>query len=97
MRAELVMDERYVFDERSFAELVIWRLPRRLPGSAHQFKYRLAFVVDGTCVLRYDNERGKGDHRHFVGVETPYVFRSVEQLHADFLSNVQIWNRWRSR
>ena len=31
MKAEPVMNERYAFDDRSFAEVVIWRLPRLLP------------------------------------------------------------------
>jgi len=38
----------------------------------------------------YDNERGKGDHRHFQAVETAYEFRDVEQLMADFWSDVHI-------
>ncbi|SAK80383.1 hypothetical protein AWB80_05057 [Caballeronia pedi] len=97
VKARLVIRQREEFSPGAFVELMIWHLPQPVPGCTHPYKYRLAYVVGGECVLRYDNERGKGDHRHFVGVETPYVFRSVEQLHADFLSNVQIWNRWRSR
>ena len=42
----------------------------------------------GIRKVGYDNERGKGDHRHFEGVETDYVFRGVEQLMADFWSDV---------
>ena len=53
MKAELLMDDRYELDDRSFAELVVWR---RADGS---IKYRLAFVVDDDCVLRHDNETGK--------------------------------------
>ena len=37
----------------------------------------------------YDNERGKGDHRHFKGAETPYAFITVEQLMNDFWSDVR--------
>jgi hypothetical protein len=37
----------------------------------------------------YDNERGKGDHRHFRGAETAYAFTSVEKLVADFWSDVR--------
>ena len=33
--------------------------------------------VDGECVLRFDNETGKGDHRHFGGKEVP-----LRLLHA---------------
>ncbi len=44
----------------------------RVVGSAHSFKYSLAYVIHGMCVLRYDNEAGKGDHLHFDGEESSY-------------------------
>ena len=96
-KAIVLTREREEFSPEAFADLTIWHVPIPVPGCRHLYKYRLAYIVAGECVLRYDNERGKGDHRHFAGVETPYDFRSVEQLHADFRSNVQVWNRWRSR
>jgi hypothetical protein len=37
----------------------------------------------------YDNERGKGDHRHYQGAEVAYAFTGVEQLMADFWSDVR--------
>jgi hypothetical protein len=67
MKAELLLKERLSQGENSFAELVLWRVPVSVTGSAHPFKYRLAFIVDGVCVLRYDNEVGKGDHKHVGG------------------------------
>ncbi len=63
MKAVELVRTRIVYAEQAFAELVLWKLPAPLPGSAHSFKYRLAYVVEGVCVLRYDNESGKGDHR----------------------------------
>lgn len=42
---------------------------------SHTFRYRLADVVGGQCVLRYDNEPGKGGHRHAQGIETPMSSR----------------------
>jgi hypothetical protein len=36
----------------------------------------------------YDNERGKGDHRHYGDHEEPYAFTSIEQLAADFQADV---------
>jgi hypothetical protein len=48
-------------------------------------------VVNGICVLRYDNEAGKGDHRHIGGVETPYGYFSIDQLLADFWRDVRGW------
>ena len=88
MAAELLLDERRVLAESAFAELVVWKVPSPLPGSTHGFKYRLALVVEGVCVLRYDNEVGKGDHRHLGGEQLPYVFTTPEQLLADFWSDV---------
>lgn len=64
MKAVLIEKSRTVLGEAVFFEVVLWHLPDPVPGSAHPFKYRLALVVNGECVLRYDNERGKGDHRH---------------------------------
>lgn len=85
MKAALLLKERLPFGDQSFAELIIWRLPRPAPGSTHNYKYRLAFIVAGECVLRYDNEAGKGDHRHTPTRELSYAFESPEKLVADFL------------
>jgi hypothetical protein len=91
MRAEPLLQERRVLAEDSFVELVVWQVPTPVAGSAHEFKYRLALVVKGMCVLRYDNESGKGDHRHLAGVETPYTFKSPARLLADFWDDVNLW------
>lgn len=88
MPAELLLEERYVVAENAFAGLLIWRIPSPLPGSAHDLKYRLAFVVDGQCVLRYDNESGKGDHKHLDDEEHPYRLTTPAQLIEDFWSDV---------
>jgi hypothetical protein len=73
------------------AEIVIWTVPSPLKGSQHGFKYRLALIVDDVCVLRYDNEAGKGDHRHVGPREFPYDFRDAEQLKVDFWMEVDSW------
>ena len=39
-------------------------------------------------MVRYDNERGKGDHRHLGNTEEPYEFSDIETLVADFLADV---------
>ena len=85
MRAALLIRERIPFGVDAFAELVLWRLSSPVPGSSHQFKYRLAFVLRDECVLRYDNETGKGDHKHTSSRESKYVFESPEKLIQDFL------------
>ena len=94
MKAELLLRERIaIVPERSFAELVVWSVPNPVRESCHRFKYRLAFVVDGVCVLRYDNEAGKGDHRHVGGDETPYSFTIPEALLADFWADIESWRQ----
>ncbi|MDT4289012.1 DUF6516 family protein [Methylomonas sp. MO1] len=82
-----------MLDDNRFAELVLWQLPTPVPGSTHAFKYRLAFVVNGDCVLRYNNEAGKGDHKHTgADTETLYQFESPRRLLADFWHDVDLWS-----
>ena len=91
MKATLLLRERRVVAEGAFAELVVWQVPAPVRGSAHSFKYRLAFVVNGVCVLRYDNESDKGDHKHIGEAETPYSFTTPAQLLEDFWNDVDHW------
>lgn len=92
MKATELFRQRIVYAENRFAELVLWRLPQPLAGSKHSFKYRLAYVVNEECVLRYDNEAGKGDHRHWGGKETHYRFSTPEKLLGDFQRDIERWN-----
>ena len=93
MNAVELLRTRVTFSETAFAELVLWRVPTPAAGSGHQFKYRLAYVVGGVCVVRYDNEVGKGDHRHFGGKERAYTFKTPDKLIADFQRDIARWNR----
>ena len=91
MSAQYLLDERHVVSESSFAELVVWQLPSPVPGSSHLYKYRLAFIVEGICRLRFDNETGKGDHLHLGTKEQPYLFTTPAQLIEDFWNAVDRW------
>jgi hypothetical protein len=91
MKAAPLLDERHVVAANAFVELVVWRLGKRPPGGRHDFKYRLALVVDGRCVLRYDNESGKGDHRRVGKKEHSCVFSTVQRLPDDFWLDVDRW------
>lgn len=93
MKAVELLRTRVAFSETAFTELVLWNVPSPVPGSVHEFKYRLAYVVDGLCAVRYDNEAGKGDHRHFGEKESTYTFRTPERLIADFEHDIAGWNR----
>ncbi len=89
MKAKLIEKSRMVLNETTFFEVVLWHLPTPVPGSAHPFKYRLALIVNGECVLRYDNERGKGDHRHIEGKEETIEFKSLEVLFEAFQADMK--------
>lgn len=70
-------------------EIVVWKVPSPVPPSQHAFKYRLVFVRDGQRIVGYDNERGKGDHRHLGTREQTYGFTGVDTLIRDFLADVE--------
>ena len=70
-------------------EMVVWSVPLPVPPSQHAFKYRLVFVRDGQRVVGYDNERGKGDHKHIGEGELEYRFTDIDTLVADFLRDVE--------
>ncbi len=92
MKTTELLRQRIVYAENKFAELVLWRLDQPLAGSMHSFKYRLAYVVNEACVLRYDNEDGKGDHRHWGEKENAYNFSAPAKLLADFQHDIDRWN-----
>lgn len=74
---------------RGRIEGVIWKVPGSVPSTQHGYKYRLVYVVNGERVVGYDNERGKGDHRHIRGRETAYRFVDVPSLIDDFIQDVE--------
>lgn len=76
-------------------QLVIWQLSSRTPERPHGLKYRLWCGRAGETVVRYDNETGKGDHRHDESGEKPYTFVSSEKLIEDFAADVERLTGWR--
>lgn len=91
MKAQLIANERLSLTENMFIQFRLWQVPKPVKGSTHIYKYSLVLVVDDVCVLRYDNEAGKGDHKHIGLRELPYEFISPEQLYTDFMSDVEQW------
>jgi hypothetical protein len=88
MKATLLLKTRHMLAASRFLDIVIWQVPQPVLGSSHGYKYRLAYVANGECVLRYDNEAGKGDHKHINGVEVLYTFVDTETLVDDFWNDV---------
>lgn len=93
MKAQLLIRERVVYADGSLVEMVLWRVPKPVPPSKHGFKYRLVYIVAGKRVLGYDNERGKGDHRHVGDEEEPIAFTSIDDLLARFMLEVEEMRR----
>ncbi len=85
----MLFRQRVDYDDGAIVEMVIWRVPLPVPPSTHGLKYSLFYGRPGVRMVGYDNERGKGDHRHLQGTETAYRFTTVEQLMADFWSDVR--------
>lgn len=68
----------------AIVEMVIWQLPEKTPDRPHGIKYRFFCGRTDICLVRYDNESGKGDHRHYGDYEQRYDFVSVDKLIEDF-------------
>ena len=91
MKAELITRFRDIAEDGTGLEMVVWRVPDPVPPSEHRFKYRLVYVVAGRRVVGFDNERGKGDHKHVGDEERPYAFAGVDRLIDDFIQEVERW------
>lgn len=74
----------------AITEIKIWRVSET-HITPYGFKYSLVYIEYGVRIVGYDNERGKGDHRHFDGEEAPYLFTDVDTLIEDFKSDVARW------
>ncbi len=89
MKALLAFHDKQVLPDGAIVEMKIWQVPIPVPGSAHKFKYSLFYGMEGRRFAGYDNERGKGDHRHSGDRQEPYDFTTVERLISDFLADVR--------
>jgi Family of unknown function (DUF6516) len=89
MKALLAFHDKQVLPDGAIVEMKIWQLQTAVPGSAHGLKYSLFYGIDGKRLAGYDNERGKGDHRHFQGRQERYDFTTVERLISDFMADVR--------
>jgi hypothetical protein len=90
MKAKLIFHEKFIYADGSIREMILWKLPKKTTNNPHGLKYRLYYgQEDGTSIVRYDNETGKGDHKHIKKKETEYKFKNVETLVADFLKDIE--------
>lgn len=71
MTAALLAQAKEVRDDGTIVEIVVWAVDELLAPCRHRYKYRLYFGRPGERFVRYDNERGKGDHRHAAARSRP--------------------------
>lgn len=91
MKARLILDTKIILTDGRIIQRKILKLPQTTGGRLHVLKYRLYCGKSGITTVRYDNETGKGDHRH-VGpeeVKSVYVFVSLVQLLIDFDTDIE--------
>ena len=88
MNAKLLLHDKYVYADGAIREMVLWKLPKADPERPHGLKYSLYYGIKGERIVGYDNERGKGDHRHYRDREERYSFTSVEKLIEDFRRDI---------
>ncbi|HEX3991828.1 MAG TPA: DUF6516 family protein, partial [Acetobacteraceae bacterium] len=84
MPATLILHRRRVFDDGGLIEMKLWQVPNPVRGSKHEFRYSLFYGREGRRLVGYDNEAGKGDHRHYGAIEEAYFLTTPERLIADF-------------
>jgi len=89
-KAALIIHDKQVDEQGNTTEIRLWRVPAD-DERKHGIKYSLVYIVQGQRVVGYDNERGKGDHKHIDGVELPYRFTDLRQLKLHFLADIASW------
>lgn len=89
-KASLIIHDKEFDACGNIIEIRLWSVPPE-PERPYGIKYSLVYIVDGLRVVGYDNERGKGDHKHIDSVEYDYRFVSYKKLKLDFLAAVAEW------
>ena len=87
--ATLIRHRKLDLDDGAIIEIKIWRLPFSTIERPHGLKYSLFYGRKGERIIGYDNETGKGDHRHYRAKEEKYRFISLKQLILDFELDVK--------
>jgi hypothetical protein len=88
-KAKKAYEESLLYPDGYVLRVRVWEVTEPVPPSEHCFKYSLFYGRPGERTVLYDNERGKGDHRHHGEREETDEFKSVENLIADFLADVR--------
>ena len=96
-KADKLLDVRVRLDDGFILAPRLWLLPSPLAPSRHRYKYALFYGRPSERIVLFDDERGKGDHRHILEVESAYAFSTPEQLVEDFQAAVRAIQEGESR
>jgi hypothetical protein len=88
MQARLIVHDKVKEADGSIIEIKIWSVSVS-EEKKHGFRYSLAYIKDGDCLVCYDNHTGKGDHRHYMGREEHYRFTTITKLLEDFYKDIR--------
>lgn len=92
MKAVLIKHDRFNDSFGNLVETKLWSVPVT-EHTPYGVKYSLVYIVNGERVIGYDNERGKGDHKHIKGAEIQYAFVDIDVLVDDFTNDVEEYIR----
>jgi hypothetical protein len=87
-KARLLINRKVIYDDGGILQIRIWYVPSPVIASWHVYKYSLFYGRDGLRLVSYDNERGKGDHKHIRDDELPYTFTDLDRMIDDFMVDV---------
>lgn len=86
--AELIHYEKRVTVEGDIVEKKAWKV-NKSKNFPHSIKYSLVYIHKGNRILGYDNEKMKGDHKHYFEKEERYNFVNIDELFDDFDNEVE--------
>jgi hypothetical protein len=89
MKAVRIFYDKTVLPDGAIVQMTIWQLPHATQERPHGLKYSLFYGGQDGRIVGYDDEIGKGDHKHIRAAQTRYRFTDVETLVADFLADVE--------
>lgn len=81
--AKLIYHNKEKTNEGDIIEWNVWKV-KKSKDFPHGLKYRLVYVHNNQRIRGYDNERSKGDHKHYFDKEIKYEFINIEKLFDDF-------------
>lgn len=88
MQSRLIVHDKVREADGGIIEVKIWGVPVS-EEKKHGFRYSLAYITAGSCLVCYDNHTGKGDHRHYMGREECYRFTTINKLLEDFYRDIR--------